>query len=116
MPRPELALRVRRHAYDREGAEPDHFSVICEETVVGTIYLRTNLAGDEVPWFWAINMDLTPSKITAMSGRSETRATAMRAFRRSFECYRNEIGEQGWQDHIDHVRVIAARSEARKKR
>ncbi|PZU95554.1 MAG: hypothetical protein DI527_00670 [Chelatococcus sp.] len=105
----ELLLRVRHHPYDREGEEPTHFSIICEETTVGTIYLRTNLAGDDVPWFWAINMNLTPSRIVPMSGREATREAAMRAFRRSFEVFRNEMGAEGWAQHIEHIRWLRAR-------
>lgn len=107
----ELLLRVRRHPYDREGEEPSHFSVICEGLTVGTIYLRTHLAGDDAPWFWSVQPILAVShKAVASSGREATREAAMLAFRRSFERIKIAIGEQTWADFREHMRRVNARS------
>lgn len=118
MTRFPLALRARHHPYDRPGEPVTHFSVIAEDETVGTIYKRTNLAGDDAPWFWAVTIVLAMAaeRTVATSGREASREEAMQAFRRGYEAVRSAIGEDGWTRFTAHCRALRERDAAAQAR
>ncbi|AMJ59379.1 hypothetical protein [Bosea sp. PAMC 26642] len=112
-----LTLRRQDSRFIPEWDRDKFWAVISEGTVVGSIVMHTHSHGDATPWGWSITMSSPASRLTDKHGHEATRDEAMAAFRRAWDIYRPEIGDDWWRRHLAHCAWLDERDridEARK--
>jgi hypothetical protein len=86
-----------------------------QDLYVGSI--NETMGASDQPAYWRWNViihcgahDTGIRAQMAIDGRAETREVAMAAFRKSFDRYLIYIGDEGWAEHVEHMRLLKARS------
>lgn len=105
----DLAMRTDLRLFRTLAGRDDLWTIRCEGVTVGSIATPGNAYPDEV-WSWSITVQY-PSALINKSGREDTREAAMAAFRRAWDTYRAEIGDEGWSRHVEHMAQVDARAE-----
>jgi hypothetical protein len=105
-----MALVLRRSSPDHhDERERDKFwSVTHKDLYVGSINEKRGRSDEPPYWFWTLIIHAPGMRGT--DGTEPTRDAAMLAFRKAFDRRMTEIGDEGWAHHVEHMRLLKARS------
>lgn len=105
-----MTLVLRRSYPDHhDERERDKFwSVLQKGLYVGSIIEKRGPSEGPPHWFWTLIIHAPGMRAT--DGTEATREAAMTAFRKAFDRRMNEIGDEGWAEHVEHMRLINARN------
>lgn len=111
-----LILRRTYNDHPRPEDDDKFWSVLHKGVLVGGVNERQSRSDEPPYWIWVIHMhagryDNGVKTATPCDGRAETRDACLPAFRKAFERYLNFIGEEGWAEHVEHMRQVEARKQ-----
>lgn len=90
-----------------EATREGFWSISCEGVYAGSIvYDGTR---PEPVWGWSITVQ-DPSPDIAKIGMAETREAAMLEFRAAWDRYRDWLGDERWQDWVEHMAQVDVRT------
>jgi hypothetical protein len=105
-----MALVLRRSTSEHvpEWNRDKFWTVLYRGLSVGAITQKMGPSDAPPRWSWSLIIHAPGLRNTG--GNETTREAAMDAFRKAFDRRINEIGEEGWADHVQHMRELEARS------
>lgn len=94
-------LTLRRQAHSKD----DRFwMVLCDDVPIGAIVQPAGLTA----WHWSITIQANSR--SARTGKSATREEAMTDLRAAWDAFSGELGPDGWQRHVEHMRELMQRA------